>query len=126
MDALVTIAGGAESLDELANASLNLSNDKSVRSQAEWSRPMADFRREVDLTLGTRRLFRTEGGLLGIGPLEINMGDEVWILAGAKTPLVLRDGSPGRKKLLGEAYVHGLMHGEVLDTGLDLVNVILE
>jgi len=61
-----------------------------------------------------------------MGPLEIEMTDEVWILAGAKTPLVLRDGSPERKKLLGEAYVHGLMHGEVLDLGLDFVNVILE
>jgi hypothetical protein len=87
---------------------------------------MAGFRCEVDLTLGTRRLFRTEGGILGIGPLEVKIGDKVWILAGAKTPLVLRDGSPGRKKLLGEAYVYGLMYGEVLYTGLDLVNIKLE
>lgn len=102
------------------------SNDKSVQSYEEWSRPMADFRREVDLTLGTRRLFRTDGGLLGMGPLETEMGDEVWILAGAKTPVVLRDGSPGKKQLLGEAYIHGLMHGEILDAGLDIVGVILE
>jgi hypothetical protein len=102
------------------------STDQSIRTEEEWSRPFADFRREVDVTLGPRRLFRTTRGLLGMGPLEIEMGDEVWILAGANTPVVLRNGSTGKKKLLGEAYVHGLMHGEVLNFGLDLDDITLE
>ncbi|KAH8676496.1 heterokaryon incompatibility protein-domain-containing protein [Tricladium varicosporioides] len=102
----------------------NLNDDS---SRDELSRPMSKFREERNLTLGIERhLFRTDGGLLGAGPLETQIGDEVWILLGSKTPVMLRDGSAGNKMLLGEAYVHGIMHGEVVDLGLDAVDVVLE
>ena len=55
------------------------------------------------------RLFRTEKGYLGMGPVSVLPGDEVWVLAGARVPFVLR-----RCRLLGQCYVHGLMHGEGL------------
>lgn len=31
-----------------------------------------------------------EAGYIGLGPEEINPGDEVWLVAGARTPFILR------------------------------------
>lgn len=81
-----------------------------------------------------RRVFRTkEKMLLGTGPRSLRVGDEVWILAGGKVPYVLRQvknkvapaGSENRYRLIGEAYVHGLMHGNPYRFGKDLVSTVL-
>lgn len=62
-----------------------------------------------------RRFFMTEKGLLGSGPREMQMGDQICILMGSKTPMVLREGAEtGCYELVGHAYVHGIMHGEAL------------
>jgi hypothetical protein len=39
---------------------------------------------------------------------------------------VLRNGSAGKKQFLGEAYVHGQMHGEVLNFQPVFVDIVLE
>ena len=89
----------------------------------------------------SRCLYRTKRGYIGLGPEETNPGDEVWLIAGARTPFILQ--KPGKKKrmkrkwlvslrnsfhtkqpssrghgeaeyreFVGESYVHGLMDGE--------------
>jgi len=74
------------------------------------------WRRELDHAVGKRRLFRTDTGLLGLGPIDMEVGDGVWILAGGGTPFVLRGASrDATYQLLGEAYVHGIMHGEAVE-----------
>jgi hypothetical protein len=64
-----------------------------------------------------------------MGPTVLEVGDEVWILAGADVPLILRpSASSGEEyRLVGEAYVHGIMQGEaVADVqDKDLKKVIL-
>jgi hypothetical protein len=64
-----------------------------------------------------RRMFRTKGDLLGLGPKSVQEGDEVWVVLGTKVPFVLRpvDGGrePKRYRLIGEAFVLGYMDGEV-------------
>lgn len=59
-----------------------------------------------------RTFFVTGDGSLGIGPYSMRAGDLVVILEGGQTPYILR-----RRKdhhiLVGECYVHGIMHGEV-------------
>ncbi|KAK0609423.1 heterokaryon incompatibility protein-domain-containing protein [Immersiella caudata] len=72
------------------------------------------------------RTFRTPNHYLGMGPVSSQVGDEVWILKGARTPFILRRKGPDQYQLIGEAYVHGIMHGEALQgsfqpTPLDLV-----
>lgn len=52
--------------------------------------------------------------------------DEVWILHGALAPVLLRPTSHGRYRLLGDAYVHGIMNGEITVTCNELVPVVLE
>jgi hypothetical protein len=55
-----------------------------------------------------------------------DIGDEVWVLGGAATPYVLRPIGGGRYRLVGDAYVHGIMHGEVsLMTSWEISDVII-
>ncbi|KXX78936.1 Heterokaryon incompatibility protein 6, OR allele [Madurella mycetomatis] len=57
----------------------------------------------------------TEEGYCGLLPPRSSVGDYVAVVRGGRVPLVLR-GVPGEPfKLLGEAYVHGLMSGEVVE-----------
>ncbi|KAK4185938.1 hypothetical protein QBC35DRAFT_502647 [Podospora australis] len=70
-----------------------------------------------------RAIFRTEMNYLGNGQNATLPGDQVWILAGVATPLVLRpDGE--RFKVVGDAYVHGLMFGEGLEGGEEMMKDI--
>lgn len=70
-------------------------------------------------TLHRRRTFLLDTGYLGLGPESIVIGDELCAVAdGARTPLFFHpletaDGYPsGNYRLIGEAYVHGMMYGE--------------
>ena len=68
------------------------------------------------------RLFRGAKSYIGLGPAPSTVDDEVWILENSRMPFILRrveDGEEGEHqyRLLGEAYVHGIMHRELfLDT----------
>jgi hypothetical protein len=64
--------------------------------------------------LNNMRLFLTTNKYLGKGYHTIKAGDEVWILQGAEIPYVLRPTETGRYRLVGQSYVHGIMHGEAL------------
>lgn len=72
-----------------------------------------------------RRLFRSKKHHLGNGPKCSRPGDEIWLLAGAKVPFVLRPYDDGKYLLVGDAYVHGIMHGEAFD-GLDSSLITIE
>jgi len=75
------------------------------KRQDNFKRLMARFTRG-------RRVFRTDKNYLGCGLATLDVGDHVWLLSGAKVPVILRPLKNGRYILVGEAYVHGLMHGE--------------
>ncbi|KAF5530977.1 heterokaryon incompatibility protein [Fusarium mexicanum] len=74
-----------------------------------------DVKEEVFITAKGRGLFVTDNGRLGWGLPSTKAGDEVWILEGCRVPCLLRPSGDGRYKLVGEAYVHGIMHGEGLE-----------
>lgn len=65
---------------------------------------------------GKRGLFKTENSLLGTGPLAVEKGDVVALLAGFSCPMILRisreKGETNRYEVVGVAYVEGLMQGE--------------
>lgn len=65
-----------------------------------------------------RRLFDTTAGYLGLGLRDVQQGDSVCILNGCQFPMVLRQHGEFWK-VVGEAYVHGLMDGEADALGLD-------
>ena len=64
--------------------------------------------------------FLTKNGYVGMGPLVSKLGDVVVVFVGAQTPFVLRPQDQvvdRRFVLLGEAYCHMAMDGEILLTG---------
>jgi len=79
----------------------------------------------IKLATRKRRFFTSERGRMGIGPsgtvLTYPTPDEVFVFAGGRSPLVLRQigvqqipgiGPRPCHKLLGDCYIHGLMDGE--------------
>ena len=70
-----------------------------------------------------RLFFSTSDGKVGLGPSEIEEGDLVAVFLYAPTPFILRpvNSNPPEYKILGDAYVSGIMTGELLkmrDDGL--------
>ena len=80
----------------------------------------SQFDYDLKYTNASRRYIFTERGRLVLGPLSVEIGDEVWILGGSGFPVVLRPvpstGVP-RYRFVGQAYVHGVMQGEALVGG---------
>ncbi|KAK5103512.1 hypothetical protein LTS08_002927 [Lithohypha guttulata] len=78
-----------------------------------------------DLSLGCkgRCFFVTRTGYYGLGPWVLQPGDECWLFEGARVLYVLRKvQGEGAYRILGEAYVHGSMEGEIVkERGKDLV-----
>lgn len=73
------------------------------------------FEAAVGKTTESRRLFITTGHFLGTGPQSLAPADEVWLAHGANMPLILRR-VQGKQtfRLIGEAFVLGIMHGEAV------------
>lgn len=84
-------------------------------------RQLRNFEKHMRNVTDGRHLFSTHGGLLGLGPKSTSgdavCPDEIWILKGARVPFILRpvDEASGirRYRIVGEAYVHGVMYGEM-------------
>lgn len=75
------------------------------------------FGQRLSTVCGSRRLYRTAGGYLGLGPKATRKGDEVWLLEGARVPFLMRiDFERDAQVLIGETYLHGFMHGEMMDS----------
>jgi len=76
---------------------------------------------------GSRRLFKTSRGYLGIGHDSLLVGDYVAILPGSNVPFALRKVDGNQYRLVGETYVHGIMHGEALEMNrwnLELIKLV--
>ena len=79
------------------------------------------YSRAIEKHARFRRLARTGKGYLGLVPASSEIGDAVWLLQGASVPFVLRKAEqtvPDRTeedtwKVMGDAYIHGAMQGEV-------------
>jgi hypothetical protein len=63
-----------------------------------------------------RRYFVSKTGWLGLGPSSTKAGDVIVVFLGLKTPMVLRPAGGGSFRIVGEAYIHGIMDGEVMDS----------
>jgi hypothetical protein len=59
----------------------------------------------------------TDQGYAGLFPSNTRSGDRICILQGFRVPFVLRRGSEGCWILVGDAYVHGMMQGEMVGDG---------
>jgi hypothetical protein len=59
-----------------------------------------------------RRMFLTEGGYIGVAPPQAREGDSIFLVKGSRVPLVMRPHKDDTWELIGDCYVHGVMHGE--------------
>ncbi|KAI3584329.1 hypothetical protein IWW34DRAFT_843182 [Fusarium oxysporum f. sp. albedinis] len=61
--------------------------------------------------------FVTMRGRLGLGTEDIKAGDLVCVALGLHMPIILRSTGNGCYRLVGNAYVHGIMNSEALGKG---------
>lgn len=65
-------------------------------------------------------MLNREGRYLGWVPRKARVSDTICIFAGTKVPYVLRRvlrlGGPRLFTFIGEAYIHGLMYGEAMES----------
>lgn len=61
-----------------------------------------------------QRFFITSNDYLGFGASSLSEDDEMWLLVSGKVPFIFRRASKGRYQLVGEAYLHGAMFGELM------------
>lgn len=59
-------------------------------------------------------LFINSNGYMGVTPSDAKYNDYLCVALGASVPFILRK-CRDRYKFIGEAYVHGLMHGEAIE-----------
>ncbi|KAI9773498.1 MAG: hypothetical protein M1839_002080 [Geoglossum umbratile] len=88
--------------------------DETAPEKKDLDRDSDHIAESFRIACGGRRLFRTDRNYLGIAAQSLQKGDVVWVLAGAAVPVVLRRLPSGNWKLVGEAYVHGIMNGEAV------------
>ncbi|KAI1179977.1 heterokaryon incompatibility protein-domain-containing protein [Nemania sp. FL0916] len=76
------------------------------------------------------KLIITTTGLLGFGPHHSEVGDQVWILHGGKTPFILRPvpektSSTDEFLFIGPSYVNGIMEGEATSLDKPVCQVVM-
>jgi hypothetical protein len=111
----------------------------------ELTRLKNQFHYAVLAASASRKFFTTDNGYIGIGPADVLVGDEVYVILGSRVPLILRQSRAsklcsydairnlyhrskegqrvldkcntfhmGIYALVGDAYVHGIMDGEIV------------
>lgn len=93
------------------------------RSQGEDVRAAMDMFEATCMHIArNRRLITTLEGYIGHAPREVKPGDVIYVLSGCKVPVALKSVG-GQYRLLGECYLHGIMHGEAFYMGKDITNI---
>jgi hypothetical protein len=71
----------------------------------------------LETIMSGRRFFKTHEGYIGLCPESARPGDQITVIIGIPSPLLLRlvPTAGGRMKyqLVGECFVHGMMWAEV-------------
>jgi hypothetical protein len=82
----------------------------------ELLRRLGAFQALSFASLPFRRMFLTTEGYLGMGLQSTQPGDTIWVASSSPCPFVMREHPevPDCYQLVGESYVHGIMHGEAL------------
>ena len=96
-------------LSLLCDCPANVSHRQSARSNQQNL-----FLTEVHIALRNRTFFTATKGYIGLAPESTRAGDEICIILGCQTPLILRSDGRGTREIVGPCYVHGIMEGEAL------------
>jgi hypothetical protein len=83
--------------------------------QILFRQPLLEYELQGRYTLN-RRMVITETGYLALAGCSAAIGDHLAICKGSTVPLVLRPAAgQNRWNLVGDAYVHGIMKGEIFE-----------
>jgi len=88
-------------------------NKGDSRSYFKRADEMRMYMKRVREYMTLRRFIVTSRGFLGQGPCVTRVRDKVALLEGSRVPIILRPSTQGRYLVMGDAYIHGLMYGEV-------------
>lgn len=77
------------------------------------------FDLSIQQALENRCFFTTSSGYIGVGPRDTLCDDYVAVFLGGNMPFIVRDKST-HHSLVGEAYVHGIMNGELMASWMGL------
>jgi hypothetical protein len=72
------------------------------------------FERKFAWAAHNRKFFRTKSGWYGLAHRLMREGDVCCVFEGVRVPFVLRPVGTGMYKLVGDAYIHGVMRGEAI------------
>lgn len=105
--------------------------DPSSRPNAETKARAETYFNYMMGTTNWRRVFRTTTGHIGLGSGFMKEGDEVVVFLGAEVPFVVRKVPREGKEscchqIVGEAYVHNIMQGEIFEKKPKIEKIILE
>ncbi|EGR45037.1 uncharacterized protein TRIREDRAFT_111494 [Trichoderma reesei QM6a] len=109
-------------------------DDIDLPNDAQWSVYLGEgnaralprkYRIAIGSTIDRKVLYVTSSGRVGLSCPGITVGDEVWVVYGSNVPFILRrqSGAGIEHRLVGETYLHGVMHGRCVgddDSGVDL------
>ncbi|CAM1501642.1 Fc.00g036260.m01.CDS01 [Cosmosporella sp. VM-42] len=84
-----------------------------LESRMEHLQMAAALSPQLHNVMTNRRLARTSDNFLAVVPTSSQVGNGVWVLPGMATPFVFQGDTMGEFEFVGEAYVHGIMHGEI-------------
>ena len=75
---------------------------------------------------GSREVFITSRGYIGLSIPTVKARDQVHIIAGGHVPLILRPTGDGQFRIMSEAYVEGIMDGEAVsqDAKFEAISII--
>jgi hypothetical protein len=103
------------------------------RSREELRQARATYLASISHSCAGRCFGITQNGKMGLFPDGVEIGDEVSLAAGAKVPFILREVSMVEDnrnercfKLIGPAYISGIMYGDGMDTAneFEMIRVI--
>ncbi|KAL6705945.1 hypothetical protein ACN47E_006224 [Coniothyrium glycines] len=97
----------------LADAKTVLENC-STNKVTGLSEHYAAWLEQMYLRVAGKRIFSTSDGRLGIFHEHVKVGDEIAVVLGLSSPVILRPDQNGKYRLLGLCYLHGIMDGEAL------------
>lgn len=93
-----------------------------LRDMVKYSPRARKYAKQLYSTMKGRCFFEVVKGqeiYIGIGPAGMEEGDTIAIFHGAQTPFILRQyKQTERFNLIGDCYIHRLMHGEAFGLGL--------
>ncbi|CAN9093587.1 unnamed protein product [Alternaria alternata] len=97
------------------SSDLTKTNEWNIYEAIQQDPSAALFHDHVALSTRVKLFFITENGYYGTASATIECNDHVVLVSGLQVPLIVRptEEGPGHYKLLGPAFVHGMMSGEL-------------